>query len=77
MKTVLAGHLTSNTGVPNTTRVPESHFIVETALRDTLVSAYDAAYSGGADAHSPHSEMRSAAYDLIKLALSLTTHVMS
>lgn len=77
MKTVLAGHLRSNTGVPNTARVPESHLIVETALRDTLVSAYDAAYSGGTDAHPPHRDMRSAAYALIKLALSLTTHIMS
>lgn len=75
MKTVLAGSEFTSTGVANEVTVPETHALVEMALRDTLVSAYEAARCGETDAHPHHQAMYDAAYELVKLALCLTTHI--
>jgi len=75
MQMVLGGSDFASTGVANEAAVPQSHATVEMALRDTLVAAYQAARDGGADAHPHTAEMQGAAYDLIRLALCLTTHV--
>ncbi|CAK0833948.1 unnamed protein product, partial [Prorocentrum cordatum] len=75
MKMVLGGSDFASTGVANEAPVPSSHAVVEMALRDTLVTAYDAALQGGVDSHPHQTAMREAACYLIKLALCLTTHV--
>merc|ERR1711920_652293 len=67
MKTILSGSDFASTGVSNTASVPESHAPVEMAIRDTLVTAFEAARQGGADKHPPHDEMRKAAYYLIQM----------
>merc|ERR1712176_501632 len=51
MKTVLSGDDFASTGVANEVAVPELHTISEMAVRDTLVTAYDAARAGGMDVH--------------------------
>jgi len=75
MKTVLAGSDFASTGVANAVSVPASHALVEMAVRDTLVAAYDSAFTGRSDTHPHHPAMREAAYDMIKLSLACTTHV--
>jgi hypothetical protein len=75
MKTVLSGDTFASTGVANSAVVPESHALVEMAFRDTLVCAYEAALEGSPDAHPHNAAMRAAAYQFIRLALCLTTHV--
>ncbi|CAL1141600.1 unnamed protein product [Cladocopium goreaui] len=74
MKMVLAGSDFASTGVANA-KTSESHRVLEVALRDTMVTAYAAALEGQSDAHPPQAELREASYDIIKLALCLTTHV--
>lgn len=75
MSMVLGGSDFANTGVANAASVPESHHLAEVAVRDTLVAAYEAARRGEPDLH-PHKEpLQKAAYELIKLALCLTTEV--
>ncbi|CAE8608433.1 unnamed protein product, partial [Polarella glacialis] len=61
MKMVLGGSDFASTGVSNATSAPESHSLVELAMRDTLVAAYEAALKGGTDGHPQHVEMRRAA----------------
>jgi len=75
MKTVLAGDDFASTGVSNAVPVAESHSVVAMAMRDTLVAAYDAARSKGADNHPCDARMHSAAEELVKLALCLVTQV--
>ncbi|CAJ1455438.1 unnamed protein product [Effrenium voratum] len=74
LKTVLSGSDFSNTGVQNV-KAAASHRLLETAIRDTMVTAYSLAFEGGADLHAPREDMRAAAYDIITLALCLTTDV--
>ncbi|CAK8992526.1 unnamed protein product [Durusdinium trenchii] len=74
MKMVLAGSDFASTGVANA-KAPESHRLMEMALRDTMVAAYTAALEKQTDPHPLTEERQRVSYDLIKLALCLTTHV--
>eukprot|EP00930_Biecheleria_cincta_P096701 TRINITY_DN88510_c0_g1_i1.p1 TRINITY_DN88510_c0_g1~~TRINITY_DN88510_c0_g1_i1.p1 ORF type:complete len:962 (+),score=135.46 TRINITY_DN88510_c0_g1_i1:366-3251(+) len=76
MQTVLSGSDFTSTGVSNSVQVPESHKALEIAMRDTLVTACDAAYIGGEDSHPLRSSaMQAVAHDLIRIALCLTSDV--
>lgn len=75
MLMVLGGSDFASTGVANTAATPSSHAIVETAVRDTLCSAYRAAREGSVDVHPHDAARQEASHALIRLALCLTTHV--
>ncbi|CAE7839966.1 MOCS3-1 [Symbiodinium sp. CCMP2592] len=74
LKTVLSGSDFSNTGVQNA-QAPPSHKLLELAIRDTMVTACSEALAGGCDPHPYSAGLKAVAYDVIKLALCLTTEV--
>ena len=79
---VLAGSTFASTGVKNDIGTDLSASIrelriVRLAMRDTIVSAFNAACAGEKDSHPPIKEMHGIAQDLIRLALCVTADVVA
>eukprot|EP01123_Difflugia_compressa_P012711 TRINITY_DN5553_c0_g1_i1.p1 TRINITY_DN5553_c0_g1~~TRINITY_DN5553_c0_g1_i1.p1 ORF type:complete len:234 (+),score=46.04 TRINITY_DN5553_c0_g1_i1:72-704(+) len=74
MKMVIAGDAETSTGVTTSAKLTKGFQLLKTALRDTMLLAYNDAVNNIPDKHPPLPDKEDALHALLKLALIITEH---